>query len=69
MMFGLALTTTTAYVAIDTGFASGETPEYRRWAIRSPRSQHGRNIWVAGMGSWYFFGALSAEVRVQLPRP
>jgi hypothetical protein len=72
MMFGLALTTTAAYVAIDTGFfASGETPEYRRWAIRLALilSTVG-NIWVAGMGSWYFFGALSAEVRAaQLASP
>jgi hypothetical protein len=72
MMFGLALTTTAAYVAIDTGFfASGETPEYRRWAIRWALilSTVG-NIWVAGMGSWYFFGTLSADVRAaQLASP
>jgi len=72
MMFGLALTTTAAYVAIDTGFfAGGETPEYKRWAIRFALilSTVG-NVWVAGMGSWYFFGALSAEVRAaQLTSP
>jgi hypothetical protein len=72
MMFGLALTTTAAYVAIDIGlFARGETPEYRRWAIRFALilSTLG-NAWVAAMGSWYFFGALSAEVRaVQLASP
>jgi len=72
MMFGLALTTTAAYVAIDTGlFAQGETTEYRRWAVRFALilSTLG-NVWVAGMGSWYFFGALSDEVRAaQLTSP
>jgi hypothetical protein len=72
MMFGLALTTTAAYIAVDTGFfAGGESPEYKRWAMRFALilSTVG-NIWVAGMGSWYFFGALSAEVRAaQLTSP
>ncbi len=72
MMFGLALTTTAAYVAIDTGFfAWGETPEYKRWAIRFALilSTIG-NLWVAGMGSWYFFGALATGVRAaQLQMP
>ena len=72
MMFGLALTTTAAYVAIDTGFfAGGETPEYKRWAIRYALifSTIG-NLWVASMGSWYFFGALATGVRAaQLQMP
>ena len=72
MMFGLALTTTAAYIAVDTGFfAGGESPEYKRWAMRFAwiLSTLG-NTWVAGMGSWYFFGALSAEVRAaQLTSP
>ncbi len=48
-----------------------ETPEYKRWAIRLALilSTIG-NLWVAGMGSWYFFGALTPGVRAaQLQMP
>jgi hypothetical protein len=72
MMFGLALTTTAAYVVIDTAFfAGGESAEYRRWAIRCALilSTLG-NAWVAVTGSWYFFAALPAEIRAaQLQMP
>jgi len=72
MMFGLALTTTAAYIVIDTAFfAGGESAEYRRWATRCALiiSTLG-NAWVALMGSWYFFIALPIEIRaaqLQLP--
>jgi len=65
MMFGLALTTTAAYVVVDTAFfAGGESAEYKRWATRCALmvSTLG-NAWVAVMGSWYFFAALPAEIR------
>ncbi len=65
MMFGLALTTTAAYVIVDTAFfAGGESAEYKRWATRCALmvSTLG-NAWVAVMGSWYFFAALPAEIR------
>jgi hypothetical protein len=72
LMFGLALTSTAAYVAVDTGlFAGGESPEYKRWAMRFALilSALG-NVWVAAAGSWYSFGTLPAEVRaVQLQFP
>jgi hypothetical protein len=65
MMFGLALTTTAAYVVVDTAFfAGGESAEYKRWASRCALmvSTLG-NAWVAVMGTWYFFAALPAEIR------
>lgn len=72
MMFGLALTTTAAYVVVDTAFfAGGESAEYRRWAVRCAWiiSTLG-NAWVAVMGSWYFLAALPAGIRaVQLQPP
>ena len=72
MMFGLALTTTAAYVVVDTAFfAGGESGEYKRWAIRCTLivSTLG-NAWVAVMGSWYFFAALPGEIRAaQLQSP
>jgi len=71
MMFGLALTTTAAYVVIDTAFfAGGESAEYRRWSVRCALilATLG-NAWVAVMGSWYFFVALPAEVRAVVLRP
>ena len=72
LMFGLAITTTAAYVAVDTGlFAGGESAEYKRWAMRFALvlSVLG-NVWVAAAGSWYSFGTLPTEVRaVQLQMP
>jgi hypothetical protein len=72
LMFGLAITTTAAYVAVDTGlFAGGESAEYKRWTMRFALilSALG-NVWVAAAGSWYSFGTLPAEVRaVQLQMP
>lgn len=72
LMFSLAITTTAAYVAADTGlFAGRESDEYRRWAMRFALvfSLVG-NVCVAAAGSWYSFGTLPAEVRaVQLQIP
>ncbi len=64
MMFGLALTTTAVFIAVETAFAAGrETHEYRLWASRCAAALHTIGaIWFASMGSWYIFGALRPEV-------
>ncbi len=68
MMFGLALTTTAAYVAVDTGFFAGsESDEYRQWALGfALRLGASGIVWTAATGSWYIFGALPSEIRAQL---
>jgi hypothetical protein len=55
MMFGLALTTTAAWVAVDAAwFARRERPEYRRWAQRFAWKLYTAGvIWFALCGSWY----------------
>lgn len=68
MMFGLALTTTAAYVMVDAGFfAGGESKEYKQWAVSFALKLYtGGLIWFALAGSWYIFLALPAEIRAQL---
>jgi hypothetical protein len=68
MMFGLALTTTGAYVAFDSVFlARSESAEYRTWAGRFAFGLYTLGmVWFAICGSWYFFGGLSPEVRAEL---
>ncbi|MHB8077920.1 MAG: hypothetical protein ACYDIE_01520 [Candidatus Krumholzibacteriia bacterium] len=68
MMFGLAVTTTAAWVAFDTGvFAGGESPAYRRWARGFALRLHTVGIvWFAAAGSWYVFGALDPGIRARL---
>jgi len=65
MMFGLAITTTAAYVLLDTVFfARDEATDYRRWAARfAVRLYAGGVVWFAAFGSWYIFGALRPEIR------
>jgi hypothetical protein len=65
MMFGLALTTTAAYVAFDAGFfAGGESETHKQWSLRFALGLATLGlIWFALTGTWYFFGALAAEVR------
>jgi len=64
MMFGLALTTTAVFIAVDTAFASGREHEaYRQWASRFASTLHTiGTIWFAVMGSWYIFGTLRPDV-------
>jgi hypothetical protein len=64
MMFGLALTTTAAYIALDTAFfARRAQPEYRAWAGGfALRLYTVGLIWFAAMGSWYIFGTLSPRL-------
>jgi hypothetical protein len=72
MMFGLAMTTTAAYIVLDTAFFARQTDEqYRAWAGRAALALYTIGlIWFAAMGSWYVFGALSPRVReAMLARP
>ena len=70
MMFGLALTTTGAYVLVDSAFfAAEEKVEYRQWARRFAFAVYtGGMLWFALAGSWYFFGTLGSEIRLTLLR-
>ncbi|MCC6443589.1 MAG: hypothetical protein IT210_09075 [Armatimonadetes bacterium] len=56
MMFGLALTTTAAYIVLDTAyFAIGEKPEYKQWAGGfAPRLCALGVIWFMVAGVWYY---------------
>jgi hypothetical protein len=65
MMFGLALTTTATYTAVDAGlFAGGEGDAYRRWAGRFALRLYSLGIaWLAVTGTWYVFGTWSVAVR------
>ncbi|RMG55000.1 MAG: hypothetical protein D6723_03605 [Acidobacteria bacterium] len=65
MMFGLALTTTGAYIAVDAGLlARRESEHYRRAAMRIALKVYTVGlIWFAVFGSWYVFGTWSVELR------
>jgi hypothetical protein len=65
MMFGLAITTTAAYIAVDAGlFASREPDDYKRWACGFAVKLYTLGIvWFATAGSWYVFGAWPADAR------
>lgn len=68
MLFGLALTTTGAWVAFDAGwFAGREGDDYRRWAPAFAWKLYTLGmIWFAVAGSWYAFGTWPPEVRDRL---
>jgi hypothetical protein len=65
MMFGLALTTTAAYIVVDAGvFAGRENEEYRRAAARLGFQVYTLGmIWFAGFGWWYVFRTWPVEHR------
>jgi len=65
MMFGLALTTTAAYVIVDTGFFAGpESDAYKRWTPGFALKVYTLGIiWFAIAGTWYVFGTWQPEVR------
>ncbi|MDQ7840837.1 MAG: hypothetical protein RDU83_07395 [bacterium] len=65
MMFGLALTTTAAYLVVDAGFfAAKESDAYRRWVSGfALRLYTAGAAWFALMGTWYTFGTWSPELR------
>ncbi|MGO9115487.1 MAG: hypothetical protein ACLP9L_40265, partial [Thermoguttaceae bacterium] len=58
LMFGLALTTTAAWVVVDGGwFAGRESLDYHRWARRFAWKLHLLGVALfAAAGSWYVFG-------------
>lgn len=65
MMFGLAITTTAAAIALDTALLARREPAaYRTSAGRLAFLLYSFGIvWYAGFGSWYFFGTLSSSVQ------
>jgi hypothetical protein len=65
LMFGLALTTTAAWMLVDQAwFAGKETQQYKRWACRTaPKLYTLGLVWFAIAGSWYAFVAWSPELR------
>ncbi len=71
MMFGLALTTTAAWVVVDAGwFAGRESADYHRWArgFAWKLSMLGM-AWFAAAGSWYVFGTWSDTAKEAMFRP
>ena len=72
LMFGLALTTTAAWVVVDAGwFAGRESDDYQRWVRRFAWKLYALGIaWFAAAGSWYVFGTWSdATKAVMLKQP
>ena len=67
LMFGLALTTTAAWVAFDAAwFAAPRAAEYRRWAAGFAWKLYtAGTIWFAFCGSWYL-AHWAAEVRTEM---
>jgi hypothetical protein len=65
MMFGLALTTTAAYIVVDAGFlASHESEAYKRGAARLALKVYTVGmIWFALFGLWYVFDTWRSDVR------
>jgi len=68
LMFGLALTTTAAYIVWDTAFfASKESDAYKCWAIRFAQRVYSFGIlWFAVFGSWYVFGSWTEDLRREM---
>lgn len=68
MVFSIAVTTTAAYVVIDTGFFAGdESKEYKQWALSFALKLYtGGLVAVAITGSLYIFLTIQADVRAQL---
>ena len=65
LMFGLALTTTAVWAALDAGwFGSRESASYRRWATRfSLKLYTAGTVWFVVAGAWYAFGTWSPVTR------
>lgn len=71
LMFGLALMTVGAFVAVDTHLLAGsESEEYRAWARATAVRLYALGLVVFGlMGAWYVFGALPAPLRPSTQAP
>jgi hypothetical protein len=69
MLFGLALVTTAAFMAIDAAFLAGrESPEYHAWAGRASALVGTVGLGIfGGCGAWYIFGTLDANVLAAAP--
>lgn len=65
MVFGLALTTTAAYIVVDAAFfARQESDDYKRRAVQvALRVYTVGLVWFAAAGSWYVFGTWRTDVR------
>jgi hypothetical protein len=65
MIFGLAITTTSAYIMVDAGlFPRDTTEEFRRWLPGFAFKLYlAGMIWYAAFGSWYVFGAWAPGLR------
>ncbi len=71
MMFGLALTTTAVFIALDAVFfRRNETQEdYRRWAGRFAFLLYSIGlVMLVAMGSWYIFGAMERATMEQIAK-
>jgi hypothetical protein len=72
LMFGLALTTTGAWAALDSAwFARRESDAYRQWAKGFSWKLYSLGaLWFAVAGAWYSFGAWPAATKqVMFARP
>ena len=65
LMFGLALTTTAAWMLVDLAwFARKESEAYHQWVRRfAPKLYTFGLLWFAAAGSWYVFGPQAGPLR------
>jgi hypothetical protein len=70
-MFGIALTTTAAFILLDAAFLSGrDTDDYRRYASRFASILYTIGLlWFAGIGSWYIFGTRPFALPLAMDNP
>lgn len=70
-MFGIAITTTAAYVMVDAAYLSdGETEGYRKYAAKFSAMLYTVGLlWFVGFGSWYIFGTEMEMARKALANP
>ncbi|MBN2577508.1 MAG: hypothetical protein JXB10_00765 [Pirellulales bacterium] len=68
LMFGLALTTTAAWVLVDTAFFHRQaSEEYRSWAWGFTKILYTVGmLWTAAAGTWYVFGTWAPELRREM---
>jgi hypothetical protein len=68
LMFGLALTTTAVWVAVDAAwFAARESREYRAWAKNFAWKLYTCGAaWFLVAGTWYSFGTWSMDTRQKM---
>jgi hypothetical protein len=65
LMFGMALMTTSSYIAIDSGlFAGKEDPAYRHWACKFAFKPYLIGlVWYGAAATWYILGTWPQDVR------